>query len=501
MSILFNSDGGCGSLFHNEPPITPDQLCNVVNQLAGTQVTIFVQCVNDGDDQFFYPTKVAQIADGRYVKDGKFEEENFRKMQLNIRSLLDRGSDPLNIWIERTHELGMLFWASQRMNDIHKDWVDRWPSIRSEWEKQNTHLLIGKDFPERYAKRVNYSGELFTWAMNYAEEEVRNRKFSIIEEVCSGYDVDGYEMDFLSHPYFFRKGHEIRGSGIMNDFVRKVRGRLEEIGTERGKKITLCARVLPNFRECEEACLDVMTWIKEGLIDVLQPMTRGYLDMNADVASFVGAVEGTGIEIAGGLEMYVRDYAGGYTGRADVEMMRAAASGYWQEGVDSIYLFNFDGHAKNFFHPATAEELQILKEIGGPDTIANRDKHYYVTRDMSGLTPEEGGDKMLPVDLEGKGASGRFRFTVGDDVKGAEKEGTLEPVLRLSFNRSPEDLLHVELNDRDPGDGAIKRRLFCSTLTFAGPPVIQGKNELTISLKTPGKIRIEAIELFVRYVS
>ena len=494
--ILFNSDGGSGALFHYEPPITPQQLCHVVDQLAGTQVTVFCQCINDGDDQFLYPTKVAQIADGRHVEDDTFDEDNFRKMHLNIRSLLERGLDPLDIWIERTHELGMQFWASQRMNDIHKDWVDRWPAIRSEWEKEHTHLLIGKNFPDRYAMRVNYAGERYTWAMNYAEEEVRHRKLSIIEEVCSNYDVDGYEMDFLSHPFFFKKDEEERGREIMNGFVRTVRTRLAEIGEAKRKQIVLVARVLPSFAECEEAALDVSTWIKEGLVDILQPATRGYLDMNADIAAFAQAAAGSGIRIAAGLEHYVRDYAGAKTSRASLPMLRAAASGFWQEGADAIYLFNFDCHARHFFHPITPEEKQALREIGSPDTLLNTDKHYYVTRDMEGLTPVEGGDKLLPAELAGAESEHRFVFAVGDAV------GTESPpsptLLRITYDRSPEELVRATLNGTELGAGAIDNRLFTSTATFTQPPVKQGRNELVLSLVGPRSIRIEGIELFIR---
>ena len=40
--LYFNSDEGSGALYANGPPITPDQVCRVVNELEGTQVDVFI---------------------------------------------------------------------------------------------------------------------------------------------------------------------------------------------------------------------------------------------------------------------------------------------------------------------------------------------------------------------------------------------------------------------------------------------------------------------------
>ena len=40
--------------------------------------------------------------------------------------------------------------------------------------------------------------------LNWAVPEVRDHMFALIAEQCRGYDLDGFEMDFLRHPSFFR---------------------------------------------------------------------------------------------------------------------------------------------------------------------------------------------------------------------------------------------------------------------------------------------------------
>ena len=123
-------------------------------------------------------------------------------------------------------------------------------------------------------------------------------------------------------------------------------------------------------------------------MNILSPATRGYLDMNGDWAAFVDLAKGTTVEISGGLsDLYVRDYTGQKTARASIEMLRAAASAAWQSGVTSLHLFNYDAHATGKGKPGTLfspDELQALKEMGDPEKITRKDKHYYMPIPSSG---------------------------------------------------------------------------------------------------------------------
>ena len=121
LRILFNSDGGTPVFYYFSAPMSPKQLCRTLDELEGTQVDVFLPCPQFSDDQFWYPTKIGEIYDGRYIKDGKFEDEDFKRVANNVKSLLVRGIDPMKVWEERTHKLGLKFWPSLRMNDLHKD--------------------------------------------------------------------------------------------------------------------------------------------------------------------------------------------------------------------------------------------------------------------------------------------------------------------------------------------------------------------------------------------
>lgn len=511
LRLLLNSDGGDGAMMAFEPPVTPDQLCRVVNETEGTQVDVFIQCVQWSDEQMLYPTRVAEVYAKPVSEDHQRDFEQYpgiRRWARNVDSLLESGQDPLEIWSRRSREAGMQFWPSLRMNDIHKDWTERWPSFRSQWERDNPQVRLGSAVPDRYLHQANRSPQPshgYSWAMDYALEEVRGRKLAIIAEICANYEVDGFEMDFLSHPYYFKKGKEARGIPLMNDFVRQVRARLDRIGQTKGRKLTLLARVLPSLELNREIGLDLPTWIREGWVDLIAPATRGYLDISADLTPFVELARGTGVEISGGLsDLYVRDYTGTKTGRASLEMLRAAAAAAWQAGVTSLHLFNYDCHATGKGEPGvlfSPDELQALKEIGDPALIARKDKHYFVTREMGGLTPEAGGEMQLPTEMV-RGDTRELRFLVGDDVAAARVDGVLESTfLRVSlqgYDRWDDDL-RVRLNGR-----RLRGRLEGDVLRFDGVTPKQGNNLLSLHLRNrpasrQAPIRVQGVELFIDY--
>jgi len=509
--LLLNSDGGSGSLYAHEPPITLQQVCRVLDELEDTQVDVFIQCISYGSF-VAYGTKVGEVY-GKGMTE--FKNPNFRRWAQNVLGLLEKATDPLDIWASRAHELGMQFWPSMRMNDIHKDWVDRWPSLRTKWELERPHVRIGEGVPDRYVSRYD---RRFSWAFDFAQKDVRDLKFALIEEICQNYDVDGFEMDFLSHPMYFKKGQEQHGMAILTGFLRRIRQRMDEIGKEKGRKLTLMVRVLPRIDLCEEIGIDVRTWIKEGVVDMVAPATRGYLDMTPDLSSFVELAKGTQVEISGGIsDLYVRDYTGSKTGRGSIEMMRAAAQSFWGQGVTSLHLFNYDAHATGIQHHNTVaslidtsqnrlfnpEEFRILQEIGDPEIISRRNKHYYITRDMEARLPEEGGEMQLPISLLERDQKSLHLF-VGDALESARSDGMLKSlklaVTLAGYSRWDDDL-RVQLNGT-----RLRGKLTGGRLLFEDVPAQQGKNELTLSLtrRSPNRnqpVRVQAVELLVEYES
>ncbi len=492
--LWLNSDCGTPVFYRFDAPMSADQIARVVDDLPGTAVDAFLPCPQFSDDQFWYPLESAEPYDGRQVPDGKFEDKYFKRVAGNVKSLIDRKLDPMLVWQRRSRKHGLMFIPSLRMNDVHKDYVDRWPSLRSTWEKQRRQLLIGKQVPDWYTHPFSYS-----WAMDYAHPQVRDRKLTIITELCTRYDVDGFELDFLRSGLFFRKGHEPAGRDLMTDLIGRIRLMLDDLGRKRKKPLRLVVRVPTSVAQCQEQGLDVPRWIRDGLVDMVVPMDSGYLDMTAPVEQFVALAKGTRCKVAGGLEYYIRGYIKpkqqGIT-QASLERLRAAAASFWNRGVDAIYLFNYDCHGP---FPFRGPKRQALNEIHDPARLAGTDQHYFVTREMSQKTPVGTGYKPLPAELDQKGKPSRFTLHIGDDVpvepsRQDPRRGRL--IVRTSLSPKVDATLKFVVNGKRIEPTLRKGTVFF----FDQPPMHRGTCTLEIGFDPPRSVtvRIEEIEFLMQ---
>ena len=67
---------------------------------------------------------------------------------------------------------------------------------RTIWKIKHPQLMVD-------TKGMLENMELYVTAQDFSHEEVRQRKFEIIEEICNRYDIDGFELDYIRHPAFF----------------------------------------------------------------------------------------------------------------------------------------------------------------------------------------------------------------------------------------------------------------------------------------------------------
>ena len=502
--LIFNSDGDSTTYIAFEPPITPEQACRDIEEVAGTGVEVFTNSMGRGDETFSHPTGFGEVY-GSNVDPADWPQaeglEYVRRMADSTRALLDRGVNIIELLAGRAHERGMQFWPALRMNDIHEDDTARWSALRSDFKKENRHLLIGSPYP-KVSGYPGYRQDDFTWAFNFAREEVRERKLGLILETCERYDVDGFEMDFQRGRWYFRQGEEAAGMPLMTDFVRKVRAGTAGIAKKKGRPFTLMMRVPPTRERCLGTGLDVPAWIREELADLFVPMDNAYLDMGAEIAAFAELAKGTSCRIGGGLERFSKVY--GYAGN---DMLYAAASSFWHQGASCIYLFNYDCHRlpKTGSDAYTPDEIQLLREIDDPRRIARRNKRYTVSVDLQLNTPERGGEMPLPYEIREPGESQVFRIVVGDGVESArEEQAVADTWLRITYREY--DLAQVgasvSLNGSRLDSGRRIELPSSTTVTFRDIPVVQGENRIEVALdRIEGRdcLRIVGIELVIAY--
>ena len=498
--LIYNSDGDSTTLLAFDSPISPEQACRDIEEMVGTKVDVFCNSMGRGDETFSHPSEFGEIY-GAGVTEWP-EGENVRWVRImaeNTRALLDAGINIVELLAERAHKRGLQFWPTLRMNDIHEDDSTRFAAFRSTYKKNHPELLIGSPYPKK--RGYGYPQDNFTWAFDFAREEVRKRKLGLILETCEKYDVDGFELDFQRGPWYFKEGKVREGIPLMTDFMRKVRKGISEIMTKRGRPFILMLRVPPTVEKCLEIGLDVPAWIKEELGDIFVLMDGGYLDMGADIAGFVKMARGTKCRIGGGLERLSKGY--GYAGN---DMLYAAASSFWHQGASCIYLFNYDCHRKlGWSRPYSPAEIKLLKEIHDPKIILRRDKRYCVSVDLGTLTPEENGRMPLPVEIRNSGDRKVFTIWVGDDLDSAKQDGALKDMwLRLTFAKGVDEKEQVviRLNGKKLSAGHRIDAPACVTWQYTVSNVVRGKNEISVSIdkmKPDEALRVEGIELVINY--
>ena len=266
--IIYNNDG-------NEPVY----LCKTASKeellgyrttaLAGSQVDSIFYCTwSSGFGMFTHLTKVGQVytsREGRYTNNCMPE---FVRKEI----------DPLQVMVEFAHQQKMeLFW-SFRVNDTHDGSpADYGPVLFRANTLKQTHpewLMGSKE------KRPKYGA----WsAVDFGVPEIRDLAFRYCEEVCQNYDVDGIELDFFRHAFFFKcsgKGAACGAAELdqMTSLMQRIRKMTEEVGRKRGRPLLLAVRVPDSVEYCKFIGLDLERWLQGGLLDLL--MVSGYTQLN-----------------------------------------------------------------------------------------------------------------------------------------------------------------------------------------------------------------------------
>jgi len=463
--------------------------------LEDTQVDSVFYCTGGNFDQHCHDSRIAEFFP---------DDHDPYPLRSCARSYIEQGRDCLQLIIDfcRKHSIEVLW--TLRMNDTHDNWF---PQMYPEYKKKHPdHLLfqpedIGKPPKGRMEPHMNAT------AVDFGRQEIRDRQFAIMEEVCQRYDIDGLEMDFMRQPIYFRptlEGRPVEPEHIetMNGFVRRVRRMTEDLGAKRGRPILVACRVPNTVRCCREIGIDIEKWLAEDLIDLLvtslehDPFTGPARELTelghrfqAPVYANVGETRDThwiGIDV--------------------MEGWAAAATNAWNAGVDGIYTFNrFDPHS------------EVFRMVGDPGVLETMDKVYAVDdigerhRTWSHVLPLEG---RLPLELA-PGSGRSAILPVGDDVAARAAEGALADlslriyVDRFTYTDEAEFRLNGKLLDTEvivTSDGVSP--VACGMFLLRARPepssIKKGDNNFEALLKSrcesaPGLPAVTALQLVIRY--
>ncbi len=474
--LFYNNDGS--HLLYLPPPVSLDQFVyETVGYLFGTQVDAVVcHIFGFGDAIPLFPTDVPEA---RGIERDQVEWVSEWRQEEIIRLLFDQKLDPWKASVEATHEAGLEFWAGLRFNDLHGGRF-QW---KSEFRVNHPEYELG----DRCPAGLHEADSGPCHGFNFAISEVRAHRLALVEEVCTRYDVDGFEWDLNREP-----GHHFpdmkTGAPMLTAYIREAREMLNRVGDRRGRPVKFSVRVPGTIEACDRIAVEIGTWIRESLVDYVSP--AAYHDTSTDLPfdDFLALADGTDCRIyACPSEMC----GPGLHWPPPIEALRAGAFNAWRQGVDGLYIFNYN-------HPIVSDMDMsgLFRELGSPATLAFRDKRYTVAGRYAELKGNpyhfKSWKHQLPAALEERptGPGHTVRFLVGDDLETAAERGVLDAVTLelIVIGRTHEDVLEFKLNGKPlPEDPHF--RIYPKYQMGLGSNAFQGRYALRYDLRSGNRIR------------
>jgi hypothetical protein len=478
--VVWNEDGDYAFLDSNVTQATALLQANVQGH-AALGIRTYTFSIASGSDVMYYPTKVASNYAWRKTK-YELTNESWKVRMQNGRNCIANGMDAVVVAGEEAKKNNMLFIPSLRMNDSHfmTDPYEYpltgqfWLTHAKEYTIQNSPIAFSKD----YANLLDYS-----------HKEVRDFRLAQIKEAIDLHAnlIDGFELDFNRVQVFFPKDSATAKQILITEMVQKVREMLNTLSKQKGRPMYLLVRIPPSLKACSWAGLDIITWMKKGLVDLYSPAQLMTLAGDMPIQDILVAAKKYNCLVFPSIyprtsyrvPLVPSDTSLGMhesMGRiATLSETIAAAANYRSMGVDGFYLYNYKGgdldegpRPHEPFMYALVASLKQNREDAG-EKVFSITKTYYNDH----IEPSYAYVKQLPNQ---QANTGLYQLYVGEIPHGpfplqncilrigVKKEGAVTPIVLLNgqplaFTRSVNHATSIHVKNT-PSDMANYSYIF-----------------------------------------
>jgi len=232
------------------------------------------------------------------------------------------------------------------------------------------------EYVEEYRDPIRIN-RLWNWAI----PEVRQAKLDFIREIGEGYEFDGFELDFVRHPWLFKKDfpkeERVR---IMTGFVRQVREVLDQTA-KNGKRRWLSVRIPFRISDQEPLGVDVKAWYDAG-VDIFNLAPEYRMEQQHDLAKLHEAVPEAPLYLEVTFTPYSMRSGKGKSGVERImgtpEQYYTAAHLAYSRGATGLTVYNF-AYYREFSEPP----FEIFKVLRDPELVARQPQLYYLSdRDL-----------------------------------------------------------------------------------------------------------------------
>ena len=414
-------------------PFTPEMLEGTVDEIAGTGVEVHLHQPGVG----WVPWWKSKVYP--YEEHVKFLRERFG-MELSASGFavyMAAGGDMVKVAMDRCRQKGIAPFVSFRLNDSHGHEYVNAPRDTLRGFLWHVMTPVHVNHPEwRLGQDLNDWGNR---VLNWIHPEVRDLKFSLIEEIIEQYDIDGFELDFMRHDNFFKQDETTREQrlSIMSGFVRRVRETLDK-NSKNGKHKWLCVRIPCHIAGHERLGIDIKTFADAG-VDMFNLCSSFFTEQQTDMREICKTVPDKAVY----LESTCAAAFGESLGPYDQSFWRVTDNQYYTlahlayaRGASGVSAFNFvyyrPHHGNPKIGPFNEPPFHVFKHAGDPAWLAKQPQHYFLGVNWS---PSDTKNRLVRTLAAGQGTTfyfdmappeggwkkgGRFRIQAGADLEGTQ---------------------------------------------------------------------------------
>jgi hypothetical protein len=481
LGTMLTDDGG-PSFTHVDPVKCQQALREMIGSLEGRPVRTLVYEVSSGSEMMYYPTEVASVWGWRKVA-GESNPALAKRMEIR-RAAVANKLDAVRTAGEKAKEMGLFFLPGYRMNDAHFSGDPfNHPATGRFWIENHKRLTIGASPLEIRPMYANL--------LDFSHEEVRAHRLAILTEVIDRYAdlMDGLQLDFMRHPVLFPPEKGPQRQDLMTDLIARVREKLDEAGDREERFLVLSVRVPPSLEGCHQIGLDLPTWLKRRLVDVLVLSPAMTLSHDMPPDEFMKLAEPVGARVYAGIFRRVpsvwdftlapteESYQGWVDRNVSANQVRGAAMNYRWMGVSGFEMYNFN-------LPPSAYVAEAIEALAEP----RHGERIYAVTQAQAPEREELVEyvRQIPATL----VPGPLELTliVGERLDAKEAPHRPTVALRVGLAGRPSEMqgpFTIELNGRNVYEGPLER-LVTPVLgrqkrrSRADPPRVQAYAQLQI---------------------
>ena len=365
----------------------------------------------------FYPTKVGTPlwkdvtfdGKGRMLLRGEHEigSPEMRTMYGALTNMVAQVPEYMRYRYDYCHRKGLEMWHSFRVSDVHGT------TLGCEWGLHCDLWLDRKDCIRGWYRHA-WRGEWPDGTLDYGNPTVYAHQLALLREMLLEYPSDGLEFDWLRACPVFRPGFDDRNRCVLTQFLRDVRKAADEAERKWGHRIRLSHRVPARVRDAWGLGMDIPTWAKEGLVDVLMPggCPGTATEQDCEVALY-RALAPRPVVIAAEIDCSVFAAHGWYESIDNKvfgnRLDAGFASSFYQQGADTIYFYNhFPRHGA--MHPWVR---RIFTEASDRQTVAAMARRHPATYHVR-CGENRGDESPFPYEIWPKCCNGGVNICCGE---------------------------------------------------------------------------------------